>query len=404
VVDFFQEWASARNLLNGLPVYTSQRITREMYLGDSQGQDLGVWIELNAHPPTSILLSLPLAWLDYPDAVLVWNLLSLAALGISLLWVMRGLRIPVSVWSLLPLLALFLMSVPLWVHAFYGQLGLVLLLLITGTWAAERSGKQAWAGALLAAATAIKLFPGFLFLYFVVRRQWRAVLVGVLALIALTLVTAAVLGTESYRSYVEEVLPRVRWFRAGWHNASIPGFWAKLFDPGPEEVRSVWRTNPVWQCAPLARTGAFLSCAAVAAILAVLIRRARSRAQCDRAFGAAVTGMLLVSPVVWEHSFVLLLLPVALIWIDFPERPLARASVLLILVALFFIPPTDLHALVIRGGSPEGVASPIDVLTVLSFQFYALLGLFVLGIQPASGTASAAASGGDRDEAPLPRS
>jgi hypothetical protein len=381
-VDFFQEWASAKNLFNGLPIYTSQRITRERYVGESQG-DLALWIEVNAHPPTSILLALPLVGLDYPDAVLAWNLISLAALGVSLLLVLRQLAIPLSFWSLTPLLALLLLCAPLWAHVYYGQLGLVLLLLLVGTWTAERSGKPAWAGALLATATAIKLFPGFLFLYFVVRRQWRAVWAGAAALVGLTLLTAGVLGVDAYRSYVQEVLPQVAWFRVGWNNASLPGFWAKLFDPAPDIARSVWRTEALWQSPPLATAGTFLSCAALTALLAWVIYRARSRSECDRAFGAAITGMLLVSPVVWEHYFVLLLLPVALLGTAFPERILARVLFLVVVIALFFIPPADLQDLVISRNSPPGIATPLDTLTVLSFQLYALLGLFLPGILPA---------------------
>ena len=363
-VDFFQEWASAKNLLNGLPIYSSQRVMWEMYVGESRSQDLPVWIEVNAHPPTSVLLALPFAGLDYQDAVLAWNLISLATLGVSFWLVMRQLGMPISLWSLPPLLTLSLMCIPLWIHVFYGQLGLLLLLLITATWIAERSGRSGLAGALLAMATAIKLFPAFLFLYFVVRRQWRAVWVGALFLAALTLLTAAVLGVESYRSYVVEVLPQVSWFRAGWNNASIVGFWAKLFDPAPEEARSVWRTDALWQCAPLARAGTIASCAAVAAVLILIIRRARSRGQCDRAFAAAITGMLLVSPVVWEHYFVLLLLPVALGWGAFPTSALARTVFLVVQVALFFVPPADLQILVVGVNS---LATPVDTLTYSRF-------------------------------------
>jgi hypothetical protein len=379
-VDFFQEWASAKNLLSGLPIYTSQSITRTRYVGETRS-DLPIPVEVNAHPPTSVLLALPLAWLDYPDAVLAWNLISLVALCGSLLLVMRELRMPLSPWSVIPLLVLLMMCVPLWIHLAFGQLGLVLLLLITATWVAERSGRPGLAGVLLGVATAIKLFPGFLFLYFAVRRQWRALAAGALSLAAVTLLTASILGVEAYRTYVQEVLPQVSWFRAGWNNASVLGFWSKLLDPAPEKVRSVWRTEPLWQSTTLARAGWLVTCAALTLILVLVIRKANSREQCDRAFGATVIAMLLVSPVAWEHYFVILLLPVALLWVAFPKRPRTRAAFLLVQALLFFLPPVDLHGLTVPGGFPNGLASPAHTLTVLSFQFYALLGLYTLAVR-----------------------
>jgi hypothetical protein len=382
--DFFQEWASARNVCNGLPVYTAQHVTRARYLGDFPRSDQAIWVEYNAHPPTSVLLGLPFAGLDYPHAVLAWNLVSLAALAASVWLVLRALQVPVSIWTLLPLAVLLLMCVPLWVHLAFGQLGLVLLLLTTAAWIAERTGRPAWAGALLAIATAIKIFPGFLFLYFAIRRQWRALAAGALVLLGLTVMTAAVLGVEAYRSYAQDVLPRVSWFRAGWNNASLPGFWSKLFDPAPDEPRSVWRTEALWQSVWLARIATLVSCTVVTAIVLQAAHRARSRGDCDRAFGIALIGTLLVWPVVWEHYFVLLLVPMALAWwTAFPTRPAARFGFLAAQAALFFIPPADVQGLVIPGGYPRGLATPVHALTVLSFQLYALLALFALAVRTA---------------------
>ena len=55
-----------------------QSATIPMYLGRAQ-RERESDIEYNAHPPTSVLLALPLAGLDLPDAMLAWNLVSLAA-------------------------------------------------------------------------------------------------------------------------------------------------------------------------------------------------------------------------------------------------------------------------------------------------------------------------------------
>ncbi len=160
----FQEYAAGRNWLVGLPIYIDHGEPSAQYLGpsfdDRRSHDVVV-----GHPPTAILLALPLTGLDFGHAFLIWNLLSLAALAGSLRIVQRQLKVPFSRWSLAPLLALLVLCFPLREQCRLGQLTLILLLLITGAWAAERSGYPRLAGVLLGTATCIGLFPGFLFIH-----------------------------------------------------------------------------------------------------------------------------------------------------------------------------------------------------------------------------------------------
>src|SRR5215468_4297776 len=83
MLDFFQEYASARNYREDLPIYTQQTITCRRYLGFSSqaDKDNPYYLHYNAHPPASILLALPLAGLGYSNAFLAWNLLTLAAMA-----------------------------------------------------------------------------------------------------------------------------------------------------------------------------------------------------------------------------------------------------------------------------------------------------------------------------------
>ena len=366
--DFFQDWASARNLVNGLPIYTSQHITWRMYAGESVDAGVPVWAEINAHPPTSVLLALPLVWLDYPDAgAFAWNLISLAALAGSLWLVLRQTGLPFSPWSLAPLMTFLLLCVPLRVHLYFGQLG------ARATAADQRArGQRGPIGKTGAGRHATggchgnKTVPRFLFLYLVLRRRWPAVRAGALSLMAFTMLTAAVLGWGTYRSYVLEVMPKISWFRAGWNNASIPGFWSKLFDPAPDVPRSLWQTVPAWQNATLARCGALLSCAAVIAVVSFVILRARSRAECDRAYGcsyprhaagvADYLGALFRDAPGTDRAGVGRLSP--------GSAGGGSCLFLLVQVLLFFVPPAEFHELVIDGGSTRGVATPVLALTV----------------------------------------
>ena len=267
-----------------------------------------------------------------------------------------------------------------------GQLNLILLLPIIGAWYADRTNRPKWAGLFLGIAAAIKIFPAFLFVYFVLRRNWKSVAVSLVSLTLITAVTALVLGVDTYRTYVEAILPTTVNWKGTWNNASLPGLWCKLFDP----------TNKTGEIMPLFH-GQFLTCTATFAswgvVLAYLIRlvpRVRSRRDCDLAFGLSVTAMLLVSPVTLEHYFLLLLIPLAVVWTGLPSSrmasqpaPTTESTTALadrwrfhaIVVALF-LPVIILCNLFIPGEFPNGSASPAYTLTVLSFQYYALMGLF----------------------------
>jgi hypothetical protein len=81
--DFFQEWVSARYYFEGLPIYAPLSLARERYREDMHDRPENITVgllEYNGHPPTSVLLALPLAKMNYTSAHLVWTLLSLSAL------------------------------------------------------------------------------------------------------------------------------------------------------------------------------------------------------------------------------------------------------------------------------------------------------------------------------------
>src|SRR5207249_805145 len=110
--DFFQLWASARNVLNGLPVYEDHKVMIERYLGYRPKPDDQVMIERSSQTPTAVLLALPFAGLPYPDATLAWNLVSLMALAASLWLVARELHMRLAPWSVFPLVTLLLTCHP----------------------------------------------------------------------------------------------------------------------------------------------------------------------------------------------------------------------------------------------------------------------------------------------------
>jgi alpha-1,2-mannosyltransferase len=367
--DFLQDWASARSYWVGRPVYTPHSVTIPMYLGRPQSPpERG--IEYNAHPPASVLLALPLGRLEFSEALLAWNLLSVAALAASLVIVAAGL--PELKALFLPTVALLPFCLPIYGNLQQVQLTLVLLLLVTSAWALDRSGRPGAAGLLVGAAAAVKLFPAYLGVYCAARGRWRALLAAAASFLALNLLTAAVLGRQAYRDYLGIVLPYMRVFPTLGFNFSFAGFWHKLFDPAGEGGAVI----PVWPSPALARFGTLLSGAAITALVVALAARAKTPAGRDLAFAAAVAAMLLVSPVTWDISMVFLLVPIALVARTAEKCPRMAIPLVLILTILS-LPQKSLTDLALAGRTIH-VASPSFMLGAASLKFYALLGTFLL--------------------------
>jgi alpha-1,2-mannosyltransferase len=366
--DFFQDWASARNLLVKLPVYTHHGTSIPHHLGIPFDPKTGIYY--NAHPPTSVLLALPLARLDFRDAVLLWNTTSVVVFLLSLRIVAAALSVPRSLF--LPVLALLIFCQPLFATLYQGQLTLILVLLVTAVWTLERSGRSRTAGVILGAAAAVKLFPAYLAVYFAVRGRLRPLLAAILSFVALTVVTITILGFDPYRDYVQVVLPAQARFRGLGYNCAIAGFWYKLFDPSGENGHVI----PLWRCPALAQLGTLLSDLAITGIVGAVAYQARNRSQQDLAFAATVTAMLLVSPVTWDISLPLLLVPIAVLARNASQPNWMPAAFFLVLALIWM--PQLLPVEFASDAQSTRAVSWAFVLGPPSLKSYALLGLLAL--------------------------
>lgn len=382
-VDFLQEWSSVQNWKHGRPIYSYMPDTLPADLPEIlAGKKVYFGIEYNAHPPFSVLLTLPLAAeLRYQHALLAWNLLSLALLAVSLAIMALELNFRLNRWLWLPALALLLVYNPLRQQVNQGQLNAVLLLFLTLAWQADRHGRAAWAGAWVGLATATKLFPGLFLFYFALRRQWRACWVLLLTAGAAHALVLVVLGPQCFWDYARVVVPYVENFRAARLNASIPGFFIKLFEGSVKE-----NVEPLL-ASPLARqAGTWLAAACVLAILASFTARPRPGWSVDRLYSLWLVAMLLLSPITWDHSLLLATLPLLWLWQARPQDWLARANVLVI-VALFSINHQGEWLLRIKEGTLPLPFGTLEVVTAASVLLYTLLILFawLCLIRPSAG-------------------
>lgn len=374
--DFVQEWTSARNWLQGDPIYED--------LHRSVAQDIRpelvhvLPIRFNAHPPVCVLLTLPFGALPYHQAVVIWNVVSLAALGVSLVMILNAGGVGLPRWAWLPVVSLLLLSSPLGRQVAMAQLNLVLLLLFTLAWRLERTGHFAASGVCIGLAASVKVFPGFLFLYFLAQRRSTALATGFATLLLLNVFSLLMLGWPAWEDYFTVVMPTVANFFTAWENASITGFWAKLFDPSNPAV------VPIFVAPELARSLTVLSELTLAATMCWAIYRANSPGKRDCAFAAGVVAAILLSPIVWQHYYVILTLPLLILWHQLsaskPIRFLLCCAIFLLAINPAWIAGADVSTYGQGGVVIQPTAAmPIKTLTTLSFQFYMLLLLWGLG-------------------------
>jgi hypothetical protein len=240
--DFPNYYMSARLAHEG---YDTDRMYEWSWLErekDHRAVDIRV-IGLLPITPFSTLAIWPLAKLAPLTAKHIWILLNLAFL-IPIGWMLRSMT-GLSYQRVALALSL---CFPLHRNLLFGQFYVLLLLLIVaGCWSYLR-GYRATAGVLVALAAACKVFPAVFFVFFLRRRDWRALIWGAVTGLATVAVSVAVFGWNVHRTYLHEILP---WALRGGGlqpyiaGASISSVLHYLFLSEPQ-----WNPHP-WHYSPL---------------------------------------------------------------------------------------------------------------------------------------------------------
>jgi hypothetical protein len=263
------------------------------------------------YPPPFILLILPFALLSPAPATWLWLALSIAAIA-GALWLMP-VR-PATRWLMVLLAGV---SWPVVYALKLGQVGPLLLLLFAIGW--RWIDRPAALGGSAAAGAIIKIQPGVVLAWAVVTRRWSSVAIGaVVLLLAATLATLIVPGGLSAWGDYLAVL----------RNVSDPIMTPHNFTPGALLYQSLGVPASVAIVVQVAST--------LAAAVLVLVAAVRATPVCS--YLAAVVASQLLSPVLWDHYALLLLLPAA--WLV--DRGYAWAVAIPLatsVVVLFIVPP-----------------------------------------------------------------
>lgn len=313
--DFGQDWASARNYATGIPVYDGTREAFRRHIGSATRTD--DLLPRNAHPPGSILVVLPFAPLSYPNAHLAWNLVTFPLFALAVVLVLRALGARNGWPAILPALGFGAVCDPLLMQIMVGNFSCLLAFLLAMAWHADRRGFVTLAGALIGVAAGVKLFPAFLLLYFVATKRWKGLAGFAVGFTLVNGTALALFGVDAYLAYFTQIAPAVAADNvASWLNASLAGFWTRI--TGPTGNHGI---TPLVEVPLLGKVLVLASQFAVGLIVGWVAWRSRTPEARDRAFALATVGMLLVCPLAWPHTFLLLLVPVALLALHLPGGP-----------------------------------------------------------------------------------
>jgi hypothetical protein len=322
-------------------------------------------------PPPTALLLVPLARFEPLAALRVMTGVSLLCLLCSIILLARILA-----WSYVESAVFVLLSG----YAVFNALRLgqpyivVALSCILGYYARLR-GAPLLAGLCFGLFTPIKYFPGVMLIYFAFRREWKVVLGGAVAVLAVVTLSIAALGWKVHEIFLSSALGNHLMgnlslqdpFSASFQ--SFDALFRRLFVLDAASNPRPWLAVPGLQMLGVAITKAVIFATAIA----TLIRIATSSLQDKVAPSVGILGILtlLLAPATATYHFVLLWLPVGLLIDHFCRaRAPVHAGLLLVLYTLigFFPYGRAADRFEGRGG-----------LTVFAFpRLFLLLAMFVV--------------------------
>jgi hypothetical protein len=268
------------------------------------------------YPPPIALLLQPLH--GYITTWWVWAGVSLLAWVAALALLLRELsselheRVPPAWWPLL--LAELIAFTPVLSHFFWGQTQLQLLLLLVISWMFLRRGRDVPAGIVLGVAIAIKIFPLLLFVPLFARQRWRCLIAATLSAAAVLALSYTIVGWDQAYVFFADVLPR--------HSGAV------IANSTAHTTIAAMLTNAFGAPA----FSYYASLLVRGLVMAAVLYGAWRMRDAAQAFALGMTTLVLVTPVVWEHYFVLAYLP----WLDALARSSRRQQPVLIVAYFLF--------------------------------------------------------------------
>jgi hypothetical protein len=287
------------------------------------------------HPPTVIILALPLGLFSFQDAVILWFVFEMICLLVAS-YGMSWWYDSHHVWRRTLFIFLFMLAWRPWMEElFNGQLGIFQLTLLVGAWLALRNERDWIGGALVGVTIALKLIAWPLAFLLLVRRRWRGVISIGIAFGVCNLLALLMMGWDQifyyYTRVSVQVMPLYRSF--GW-NLSLASLGWRLFEGTGSPGLVGFLSAPLFSWPLGAQLFSFL---VPATVFLVALWRVRRVASFDIAYAMMICVAVIASPISWIHYFVLAAISIVVAVGYLRSRPLfgGESEFMLLMGALF---------------------------------------------------------------------
>ncbi|KKU91247.1 MAG: hypothetical protein UY21_C0011G0026 [Microgenomates group bacterium GW2011_GWA1_48_10] len=308
------------------------------------------------YPPTSLLLLWPLAFLNFKAANILWNISSIFSVFLTIFLLLKLIlpKLNRKIFLLIFLVLSFAFTIPFFPVKFNignGQINHFLLLLFTLSLYLYQTGRKKASAFFLALATAIKLAPAVLILYFLIKRDYRQIGYLLLFLALFVLISLLYLPLNFQLTYLTQVAPMSFTLAAKdwYYNQSLEGFLTRSLTQSPIILTLTY----------------FLSG------LSIVLTWWRGRKiNAWRAISAVTLLYLLIHPIALQHYFGFAIIPLILLGVDFWRTHVSAKHWLLLIVAYILL------ALDIKNFTQI----PKEFNFLLSHDFFAVLLLWLLAL------------------------
>lgn len=378
--DFDQDYVAAYALRHGMPIYGSHLSE----LAKTIGKAGAIGVE-NMHPPLLSVLFLPLSFLSYQNAFILWSVFQLG-LFFGLIWaVVQGLQMPRTFF--LYTVGLGLCWYPFQYAIGTGNSSLLVSALVIACWYSLVRKRAKLAGVFLGLSTMLKLFPGLLLIYLLLTKQFRTLAVAIATILTVGVGLLGIVGTSDFYRYFSEIMAQdvARW-STFILNQSIAGVVLPFFitsqnmqalidDPalGHTVVLALNLILLIWLC--------YLS----------LRVKAADADDSTRLFCLYISSMLLMSPITWAHNFPVLILPLLFLSRQYPGMGMKYRFVLLLAAVCLSVPDVEVSRWVVSfdlGAGTSMVLFPLTKLPLLGLGLVVWLLSLVSPFQNSGGTIS----------------